>query len=158
MREFRIKPKWRRIDWNIMRSACSRFPVSAKVIALAGAVLILNPFLGCAGQQMVGMDQDNTTITLRVNEVFQIELPGNAGTGFEWRFDHLEDAFFVLVGSEKKIFKEDDPNYVGNAYLQTWSLKALKAGGSDIRLIYYRPWEGEEMAEKRFGIEVIIEP
>lgn len=139
-------------------SAWSLFFWSVKFFILAGMVLVLTPIQGYANQRRVGMKHNNTTVKLKINEVLQIELPGNAGTGFQWRDNKLDDTFFVLLGSHKKIVQKDDPRYVGNAYLETWSLKALKAGSSDIRLLYYRPWEGEKMAEKSLYIKVIIEP
>lgn len=143
---------------NIFSSASNRFSRKTKFFILAGALIILNPLQACANQQMIGMDQNDTTIKLKVNEVLQIELPGNAGTGFEWRFKKLDDKLFVLLGSHKKIFEKDDPNYVGNAYLKSWSVKAIKAGSSDVRLLYYRAWEGEEMAEKSLSVKVVIDP
>lgn len=158
MHDFLSKQKRHWLFWNNNSLAWRRFFESTRFFILAGAVMILTPLQGCANQHVVGMDQNDTTVKLKANEVLQIELPGNAGTGFEWRFNKLDDTFFILLGSHKKIFEKDNPRYVGNAYLESWSLKAQKAGSSDIRLLYYRAWEGEKMAEKSLNIRVIIEP
>lgn len=158
MHYFLSKQKRQWFFWNKTSSAWRRLFGSAGCFFLASAVMMITPIQGCANHHTVGMEHNDTTVNLKANEVLQIELPGNAGTGFQWRVKEMDDTFFVMLGSHKKIFEKDNPRYVGNTYLETWSLKAIKAGSSDIRLLYYRPWEGEEMAEKSLHIKVIIEP
>jgi predicted secreted protein len=157
MHHFLSKPK-QSVGLNFAMSVLNRILKPAMFFILAYAMIHLNPLQAVANQHVVGIEQNDTTVKLRINDVLQIELPGNAGTGFKWHFNKLDETFFMLLGSHKKMFKKDNPRHVGNAYIESLSFKALKVGSNDIRLLYYRPWEGEEMAEKSLHIKVSIEP
>jgi predicted secreted protein len=146
------------IGWNFAMSVVNRIMMPAIFFILTNAMIILNPNQGSANQHTVGIEQNDTTVKLRINDVLQIELPGNAGTGFKWHFNKLDETFFMLLGSHKKRSENNNSRRFGNAYMESFSLKALKAGSNDIRLLYYRPWEGEAKAEKSLDLKVIIEP
>jgi inhibitor of cysteine peptidase len=81
---------------------------------------------------------------LRVGQLLQVELPGNASTGYQWRL--LEDGSPILerimpAAPAKEADEPADPERVGTPSTSRWWFKAARPGRAVLRLVYQRPWE-----------------
>ena len=100
-------------------------------------------------------EKDNgSEIKVRSGEVIQIELEGTGSAGYWWYFDKLDSVHLALLSEETKNISPHE--LIGAPVLGIWRLKTLKAGYSDIKMNYYRKWEGEEKAEKHFRLKLNI--
>jgi inhibitor of cysteine peptidase len=87
--------------------------------------------------------------TMKVGELGNIILKGNASTGYTWHY-YIDEPDIVRVVSET-----EEPTtgashvgeiIVGAPGIYKWQVRALKAGTATITFKYYRSWEGEESA------------
>ena len=89
----------------------------------------------------------DSTINTRVNQTFEIKLPVIMGTGFRWELGDSLDKKFLAVQSLK--FNEEDDSMPGHGGTQVYTIKALSAGTSSIRLIHIQPWDPKSKNNER---------
>ena len=78
-------------------------------------------------------------VDVNVGQQIVIALDGNPSTGFTWEAKDLDTTMFEEVGDPA--FNSSNPGSVGSGGTLTLTFKALKAGTSNLTLIYHRPWE-----------------
>ena len=99
--------------------------------------------------------QDNRKeVTLKPGQEIQVQLEGMGGTGYWWYVQDLDSRFFDVV-SEKTRAASD--GRVGGPALGIWTFRAKEAGSSEIKMDYYRSWEGVARAAEHFRVKVQIE-
>ncbi len=87
--------------------------------------------------------------SLRVGESLQIELAGNASTGYEWA--RVEPA--SLDGSPLQAFVEGEyrecpnPSVVGEQGTFIFQYRAAQPGTVVLRFEYRRPWEPDDVSD-----------
>jgi inhibitor of cysteine peptidase len=92
---------------------------------------------GCVGEVETYTDPGQT-INTGVNQQFVIALGSNQTTGYSWQESH--DA--TILELVEKIYKEEaKQGVVGAGGVEYFRFKALKAGETEITLVYKRPWE-----------------
>jgi predicted secreted protein len=94
-------------------------------------------------------------IQVRRGDVIQIELEGMGSTGYKWHVDAIDVERVELLTEETVSLKKE--GVVGAPVLEIWRLKALKEGKADIKMDYYREWEGIERAREHFVIRLNIQ-
>jgi predicted secreted protein len=94
-------------------------------------------------------------IQVKAGAIIQLSLKEQAGTGYRWDFDRLDEQHFQLVKTETRPLVEK--NRVGGPVLMTWRLIATTPGESQLSLDYFRPWEGRAKAVKHFLVKVRIQ-
>ena len=104
----------------------------------------------------MGEEQSGQQLTLRVGEIFQVELPGQAGTGYSWYLDNLDSHYLELVSHETR--QASPERMAGGPLLYLWRFKAKKEGQTQLKLAYYRMWEGIGTAPKHFLLHITIGP
>lgn len=99
-----------------------------KIMLLLSALVVLSPSNAGAGEKgvTVGEEQSGQQLTLRVGEIFQVELPGPGGTGYSWYLDNLDSRYLELVSHE--IQQASPERMVGGPLLYLWRFKAKKEG------------------------------
>jgi len=110
------------------------------------------------------MDKQKTVVTkeqdngkeIRINrgDILQIELEETGSAGYGWYFDRLDTAHFALLSEETKAISP--PGLIGAPVLGIWRLKTLREGSAEIKMNYYRKWEGAEKAQKLFLLKLQI--
>ena len=90
-----------------------------------------------------------------VGQDFQITLPGNPTTGYEWRIAEPYDEAVVLL--VRSYFKAGQSDRVGAGGLYLWNFRGVAKGEAQIDLEYVRPWEHGKDPEKRETYRVIVE-
>jgi predicted secreted protein len=86
-------------------------------------------------------------------ETFRIQLSANPTTGYSWGFDDLDQGSFEIVSSG---YNPPLRKLVGAGGTSWWSIKPLRSGEKEIKLLYFRPWEGKEKAVERFKIDLLV--
>ncbi len=77
-------------------------------------------------------------IVLAPNRTFEIVLPSNPTTGYDWvvHVDHPE-----VIKNVSHKFAADSSGRVGVGGNTTWSLRTKKTGSAKLVFSYMRPWE-----------------
>jgi len=94
---------------------------------------------GCIGVAETYTDPGQT-VTIGAGQEFVIALGSNPTTGYSWQESH-DQTMLELV---EKIYKEEaKQGVVGAGGVEYFRFKAVKAGQTEITLVYQRPWEEE---------------
>ena len=110
-----------------------------KRLLILVAVVAVCMLAGCVGGVKTYNDSGQT-INIGINQQFAIALGSNPTTGYSWQVSHNED-MLELVKSEYEMSKEAEQGVVGAGGTEFFWFKALKAGKTEITLVYKRPWE-----------------
>jgi inhibitor of cysteine peptidase len=102
------------------------------VMAVVAACLIA----GCVGE-VETYDDAGQTINIGVGQEFIIALGSNQTTGYSWQESYDENMLELVA----KKYEEAEEGMVGAGGVEYFRFKTLKAGGTEITLVYKRPWE-----------------
>ena len=98
--------------------------------------------------------QHGREIALKVGSILEIELPGQAGTGYSWLEQATGAPYLKLIDQTTR---PDKQGRLGGPVIQVWRFKAEKPGTTEIKMAYYRSWEGVGTAKDHFLIKLHIE-
>jgi predicted secreted protein len=101
----------------------------------------------------LGQDHNGQAVALKVGETFRVELPGIGGAGYNWYMKKFDARFLELLSQETI---KTEVGLVGSPVMHVWRFKARQAGQTEIRLDYYRKWEGLTTASKHFLLYINI--
>ncbi len=102
----------------------------------------------------VTKEQGGREVALKVGNILRIELPGRGGTGYSWLAEDTFAPYLKLMDQATRQVKE---GRLGGPVIQVWRFKAEKPGATEIKMAYYRPWEGVGQAKDHFLIKIRIE-
>ena len=102
----------------------------------------------------VTKEQGGREVALKVGNILEIELPGRGGTGYSW---FAEDTFAPYLKLVDQATQKAGERRLGGPVIQIWRFRAEKPGATEIKMAYYRPWEGVGQAKDRFLIKIRIE-
>ncbi|MDO9531890.1 MAG: protease inhibitor I42 family protein [Deltaproteobacteria bacterium] len=129
-------------------------------LLLTGLMLSPSLLLAADATITVTKEQGGREITLKVGNILLIELPGQGGTGYSWSVEEACAPYVKLMDHTTRQPKEDrlgGPVRVGGPVMHVWRFKAEKPGACEIKMAYYRPWEGVGKAVDHFVIKLHIE-
>lgn len=129
-------------------------------------VLMLSLILISAGMPTLAADQgaatiflgkcdDGREITIPVGSILVICLEQTAGTGYSWQIDNLDTNRLELLDTVSEPVKKDK-HLVGGPMLTKWRLSTTARGDTELKMYYYRVWEGIDKAVAKFEIRVHI--
>jgi inhibitor of cysteine peptidase len=101
------------------------------------AVLATCLVAGCIGVETY--KDAGQAIDIDVNQQFVIALGSNRTTGYSWQASY-DGAMLELVGGQSK-YEEAGGGLVGAGGVESFRFKALKAGMTEVTLVYQRPFE-----------------
>lgn len=97
---------------------------------------------------------DGRQVRARVGEVLEVRLAENATAGYRWAVDADDARVLEPV--------EQDADYpdaaVGAGGQAIFRFKVVAPGAATLRLKYWRRWEGEGSAVKRFAATIDAAP
>lgn len=125
----------------IFLSICIAMMIGSTVTPLFGAEVTV-----------VRKEDNGKTIVINHETVIQIELEEKGATGYLWEFDALDKELFDLLGTDVRYTKA--PGLVGAPVTKIWRMKAKKTGKNQLRMYYYRPWEGKMKAVDKFYVTI----
>jgi predicted secreted protein len=93
-------------------------------------------------------------IRVSVGDIIQVELSGLGSAGYGWYLEQFDRTLLDLLSEETQ--KATGENRIGAPVKGLWRFKAIKEGQTEIRMLHYRVWEGQEKATDHFYIKVQI--
>ena len=109
------------------------------VILITVAVIAISLVAGCVGEIKTYIDSGQT-IDIGVNQEFIIAIGANPTTGYDWEVS-LDETMLELVEMTYKLAEEAEHEIVGAGGVDYFRFKALKAGETQITMVYKRSWE-----------------
>ncbi len=109
-------------------------------------------------QLVITQTMHQARISVEPNETFTIELEVNSDNGLQWYLDSYNDKSLTYCGQVIEVPVDQDPSFFGGHHAVRFKLRARNKGESLIRFLYYRPWEGPELAEKEFEVAIVVTP
>jgi predicted secreted protein len=112
--------------------------------------------VGAMGKEpeVILQKQDNgKEINLKAGQVVQVQLAGVGGTGYWWYVQDLDARHLELLLEKTKA---ESDGRVGGPVLGLWTFQAKEPGTTEIKMDYYRKWEGVEKAIKKFRVKITI--
>lgn len=99
---------------------------------------------GCAGgtaatSQIKQYTEATTSIQAAAGEQFEIDLEGNPTTGYSWEKNEVYDKSMLELIQSK--YSPSLPQKIGSGGAQQYIFKALKAGSTQVKMVYKRSWE-----------------
>ncbi|MCY9061422.1 protease inhibitor I42 family protein [Bacillus inaquosorum] len=102
--------------------------------------------------QVVNENDNGKVITLKAQEILEINLPENASTGFAWMEEITPNQVLSL---DKEDFVHNSNPQGGNT-IHRWHFKGEKNGQKKIKFIYQRPWVKDKPGDKEFEVTVHV--
>jgi predicted secreted protein len=95
--------------------------------------------------------QNGTTTTISKDQILQIRLPAQAGTGYSWTLAADPTALLKLARSDTT--SADRP---GGPQTQFFVLQPTNTGAGDVVINYSRPWEKDNPPVRTFVLHVVV--
>ena len=109
-------------------------------------------------QLVITQAMHKARISVHPEEEFAIELRVDSDNGLQWYLDGYNANSLVYCGQVVQVPVERDPGFFGAQHAVRFNLRARDEGESRVRFLYYRPWEGPELAEAEFEVGIVIAP
>lgn len=120
------------------------------MVLMVASILAVSLLAGCGGVKTYVDPEEK--ISIGVEQEFIIALDSNPTTGYDWE-ESYDDSMLSLVDDRYEP-DEKAEGLVGAGGTQYFQFKALKAGQTEITLVYKRPWETEILEQKVFNVEI----
>ncbi len=94
-------------------------------------------------------------IKVREGGVIRVDLEELGAAGYTWVIRDLDKEHFEIVSAQT----EGAPprgDTTGTPVVNTWLIRTIKSGMSELKFLYFRPWEGEKNAVDSFILKVRI--
>jgi predicted secreted protein len=142
-----------------MKKRRKPFPVSRGMIWVFSFFIFLSGISKVEAMEkepaLILQTQDNgKEISSKPGQIVQVQLAGMGGTGYWWYVQGPDSRHLLLV-SEKTRAAADDR--VGGPVLGIWTFRTKESGITEIKMDYYRKWEGVDKAIKKFRVKVTID-
>jgi predicted secreted protein len=121
---------------------------------LIGLILSPSPLQAADATITVTKEHSGREIALKVGNILQVELPGTGGTGYSWSVEGACAPYLKLLDHTTRQLKENLP---GGPVMHIWRFEAEKPGACEIKMAYFRPWEGVGKAVDHFVVKLRIE-
>lgn len=103
---------------------------------------------------VVRKEQSGQELRVKPGDNIRIELPTSGGTGYAWYIDNPDPDHVEFISEETKT--DSEKGKVGAPVTSVWLFRVKKEGQSEIKLDYYRKWEGKEKSADHFFVKIHI--
>ena len=103
---------------------------------------------------IIRKEQSGQAITVKAGDLIQIELPELGSAGYSWYIDNLDSQYLEFISEETR--KVSEEGKIGAPVMHVWCFKAKKLGQTEIKMDYYRKWEGVKKSTDHFLIRINI--
>jgi inhibitor of cysteine peptidase len=90
---------------------------------------------------------------MSAGESFQISLPENPTTGFQWNITGTGEPVTIFVGDDFR-----PSSGVGGQGTHYWRFRTTQAGEAEIRMVLQRSWKTPAEIPKSFTLRVVVKP
>ena len=144
--------KFKALAWKILLIANFLFlagtPSGSLAVPLNGKDSPYQPAV------ILGKEDNGREIQVRAGDVIQVNLEGLGGAGFWWYVEGLDSMYWELIGEETRGIEQ---SRIGGPMLGQWFFRAKKEGMGEIKMDYYRKWEGQHTSADTFRIKLLIQ-
>jgi len=108
-------------------------------------ILILG---GCSSKEklpQIVLANQGENYEFPVGQNFQVVLPSNQSTGYQWQVDDITLGVLEQVNNEYQVTNKKE-NIIGAGGEEIWTFKVLKVERSHIVMKYRRPWDKLDVA------------
>jgi predicted secreted protein len=102
---------------------------------------------------ILGKQDDGGEIQVRTGDVIRADLEGLGGAGFWWYVEDQASLYWELIGQETRRMEQ---SAIGGPMLGQWFFQVKKKGIAEIKMNYYRKWEGQDRPADTFRIKLLI--
>jgi predicted secreted protein len=106
------------------------------------------------GAVIVTKKDNGKEISVPQGGVVEIQMEYPAATGYSWEITDLDKNLLEVLDVGTRSLKEG--KIVGGPILKTWRIKAARKGQTELKMYYYRSWEGLENAADKFHLRIRI--
>lgn len=99
-------------------------------------------------------EQNGEEITVKASTLIRIKLAELGSAGYTWHVNNLDSQYMELISEETKEVSEEGK--IGAPVMRVWCFKAKKVGNTEIKMDYYRQWEGIKKSQDHFVIRIKI--
>lgn len=110
--------------------------------------------MGKKTEVILQRQENGTEVKLKAGQVFQVQLEGMGGTGYWWYVQPLDARHVELLGEKTQARAE---GRLGGPVLGIWAFQAKEPGTTEIKMDYYRTWEGLAKAIEKFRVKIRVE-
>lgn len=116
-----------------------------------------NPTVGGTAENAIVItpDMKGKSVSLKVGDTFEIQIPTIPTAGYQWETDELDTAILVQVGDPVFIM-DSDPNAAGG--IVTLKFKVVGKGTTALNLIFVHPSENgiPSLYSNSFGVTIEV--
>jgi predicted secreted protein len=98
--------------------------------------------------------QNGEEVTVKASTLIQIQLAELGSAGYTWHINNLDSQYLELISEETRDVSEKGK--IGGPVTHVWCFKTKKTGQTEIKMDYYRQWEGIKNSQDHFFIRVNI--
>jgi predicted secreted protein len=103
---------------------------------------------------IIQKEQNGRRFEVLPGSLIDIQLPFLGSAGYGWHVENLDTDRLDLVLHETR--RLSDEGRIGGAVMGIWRFRAIKPGNTEIRMNYYRVWEGRDTSKDQFNVEIVI--
>lgn len=122
-----------------------------KILNLLLITIIPFLYIACSGSYTI--EDNGSTINLSNDDPFEIQLKGNASTGYSWQVISYDSTIIQQVGDKEYVPNDDK---VGSPGMVTFKFKTIGIGETSLILVYKRSWEELSDDDKSFTLKVVV--
>ena len=126
------------------------------VITVPSTADTMSAFVHHPEEKMTTITREDSgkEISVFSGDIIQVELSVLGSAGYGWHPEKLDRTLLELVSEETQ--KTTGGDRIGAPMKGLWRFKAVGEGQTEIRMLYYRIWEGKEKASDHFNVKVRI--
>ena len=106
------------------------------------------------GTVTVTKNDSGKEISIPQGGIVEIQMEYPAATGFSWEITDLDKKHLEVIDVGTKSLKEGP--IAGGPMLKTWRIKAVAKGRTELKMYYYRSWEGLEKSADKFRLTIKV--
>lgn len=108
------------------------------------------------GLLVLGQQDHNRTVEIRIGERIAVRLPENPTTGFTWAIAESDSRLLALDSTDYA--PPEEAGFIGARGDRTFTFTAREAGEVPLALKYWRFWEGDASITERYTATIRIVP
>ncbi len=122
-----------------------------KKLMLVLLILISGIIMSCQGPYTA--ENNGKTITLSIDDPFEVELVSNPSTGYSWDVVSYDSSVIIQVG--KPVSESSNSGAVGSPGKVTYNFKAVADGQTTLEMVYRKGWEPNSVS-RSFKLYIVV--
>lgn len=131
------------------------FTLKALVLSLALPLIFGISHSSATETVIVNKAFNGREIKVRAGGLIRVDLEELGAAGYAWAIKDLDKEHFEIVSVQTEGALPPG-DVTGVPVVKTWLFRAKKKGNSELKFLYYKPWEGEKNAVDSFILKVRI--